>query len=120
MGWAAPSYRLSGSRSATLGLLPMGVWQGVILMLTTSGVTAAAPSCAGTREPVPVKCFATDALRASAYADMRRVRCHLSSGVARLEGQLPSFYLKQAAQEIVRKLEGVERVDNRIIVHKFD
>jgi osmotically-inducible protein OsmY len=56
------------------------------------------------------------ALRTSPYGSVRRVRCHLAGGVARLEGRLPTFHLKQAAQEAVRRVEGVKSVDNRIIV----
>ena len=34
----------------------------------------------------------------------------------RLEGCLPSFYLKQLAQEALRDLKGIERIDNRISI----
>ena len=33
-----------------------------------------------------------------------------------LRGCLPTYYLKQIAQEAVAPLEGVERIDNRIQV----
>lgn len=33
-----------------------------------------------------------------------------------LHGQLPTFYLKQLVQEIVRRLPGVQRVENEIDV----
>jgi len=59
------------------------------------------------------------ALRASPYVSVRRVRCHLTSGIARLEGRLPTFHLKQAAQEAVRNVDGVKAVDNRIVVGGF-
>ena len=34
----------------------------------------------------------------------------------RLEGCLPSFYLKQLAQEALRELDGIDRIDNRISI----
>jgi len=37
-------------------------------------------------------------------------------GTLTVSGRVPSFYLKQVVQEIVRHLDGVERVDNRIDV----
>jgi osmotically-inducible protein OsmY len=38
------------------------------------------------------------------------------NGCMVMAGVLPSYFLKQLAQEAVRKLEGVEAVDNRIYV----
>jgi hypothetical protein len=46
----------------------------------------------------------------------RWVRCRFRNGRLFLDGVLPSFYLKQLAQETLRGLEGVERLDNRIVV----
>lgn len=37
-------------------------------------------------------------------------------GVVILQGQVQSFYEKQLAQEVVRRLDGVHRVENRIEV----
>ena len=56
------------------------------------------------------------ALCESPYAAIRRVRCYLHDGIARLEGRLPTFHQKQLAQEIIRRTVGVKRVDNRISV----
>ena len=37
-------------------------------------------------------------------------------GVLVLRGRLPSFYLKQVLQTLLRDLEGVERIDNQVEV----
>ena len=37
-------------------------------------------------------------------------------GVLILQGRLPSFYLKQVLQTLLRELEGVERIDNQVEV----
>ena len=56
------------------------------------------------------------AICASPYAAIRRIRCYVLNGVARLEGRLPTYHQKQIAQEIVRRTPGVDMVDNRIVV----
>lgn len=33
-----------------------------------------------------------------------------------LTGRLPSFYLKQLLQEVLRRVDGVDRIDNRVDV----
>jgi osmotically-inducible protein OsmY len=55
-------------------------------------------------------------LRQSSYLALRDVCCLASDGVVVLHGRLPSFYLKQIAQEIVCSLDGVRQVVNRIEV----
>lgn len=56
------------------------------------------------------------ALLASGYTGMRHVRCDVREGMAILHGVVPSYHLKQLAQEILRKLDGVDLVINRIAV----
>ena len=56
--------------------------------------------------------------RESPYLALRNVVCDMNQGVAQLEGVLPSYYLKQLAQEIVMQHECVREVNNRIEVHK--
>jgi hypothetical protein len=55
-------------------------------------------------------------LRRNPYLALRGVACDCRDGVLVLRGCLPSYYLKQVAQEAVVSLEGVEAVDNRIEV----
>ncbi len=44
------------------------------------------------------------------------VRIEMRPGRVVLRGVVPSFYQKQIAQEVVRAIEGVERVENRLDV----
>jgi osmotically-inducible protein OsmY len=44
------------------------------------------------------------------------ITCHFEDGVLTLRGKLPSFYLKQLAQEAVREVHRVRRVINEIEV----
>jgi hypothetical protein len=46
----------------------------------------------------------------------RRIAVQYDNGVLKLRGRLPSFYLKQVLQTLLRDLEGVERIDNRVEV----
>jgi osmotically-inducible protein OsmY len=57
-------------------------------------------------------------LRRSSYKSLSRVcfEFQTDSGILHLRGSLPSYYLKQVAQELVRDLEGVRIVNNHIKV----
>lgn len=48
------------------------------------------------------------------WSDQLQVCCQ--DGTVILTGQLPSFYLKQILQTIVRKLPGVQEIDNLVQV----
>jgi CheY-like chemotaxis protein len=55
-------------------------------------------------------------LHASRYAALKSISCTFEKGVLTLHGSLPSYHLKQLAQEAVAGLEGIEHVDNQIEV----
>ena len=59
---------------------------------------------------------AEEKLNASSHLFARTVQCDYSGGVLKLLGKVPSFYLKQTAQSLIQGIEGVERVDNALIV----
>ena len=46
------------------------------------------------------------------------IQCCFRNGRLSLAGQLPSYYLKQLAQEVLRGLEHVDTIDNHILVAK--
>jgi hypothetical protein len=50
------------------------------------------------------------------YGVWRAVSCVCRGGVLTLNGRLPSYYLKQMAQEAVAGIPGVRHIDNRIEV----
>ena len=52
----------------------------------------------------------------SPYRELQRISCATDNGVLVLNGQVSSFYLKQVAQEIARKAEGVHAIANRLEV----
>jgi hypothetical protein len=56
-------------------------------------------------------------LRSSCYAALKHVSCNYQGGVLVLRGSVPTYYLKQVAQEIVaHQFDKVERLENRIQV----
>jgi osmotically-inducible protein OsmY len=52
------------------------------------------------------------ALSRSPYMAARDLRVEASEGVVRLEGAVRSFFHKQMAQELIRRVDGVERIEN--------
>jgi osmotically-inducible protein OsmY len=57
------------------------------------------------------------ALSRSPYASPGELRIEASHGVVRLEGAVRSFFHKQMAQEAIRRVDGVQRVDNCLQVN---
>ena len=56
-------------------------------------------------------------LHSSRYAALKHVSCDYQGGVLVLRGCLPTYYLKQIAQEVVsHEVKGVSRLENRIQV----
>ncbi|MCH9655463.1 MAG: BON domain-containing protein [Planctomycetes bacterium] len=55
-------------------------------------------------------------LRSSGYAALSQIRVSVEQGNVRLEGQIPTYFLKQVAQTQVLALEEVRFVSNHLIV----
>ena len=55
-------------------------------------------------------------LRDSQYQVLAQVSCEFREGILILRGRVPSFYMKQIAQTVIRDLDDVVRVDNRLEV----
>lgn len=53
------------------------------------------------------------------YAELQQVACQRENETLQLTGQVGSFYLKQLAQEIVRKVNGVGQIDNQLVVDSW-
>ena len=60
-----------------------------------------------------VKCV----LDRSPYISQNQVQIEASAGRVRLEGTVGTFYQKQMAQELARRVDGVERVENQLQVN---
>ena len=55
-------------------------------------------------------------MREAPYHCLKQVACDFHEGVLTLRGRVPSFYLKQIAQELVANLVGVEVLRNHLDV----
>ena len=56
------------------------------------------------------------ALANSGYYAVALLNCDFNDGVVVLSGAVPSYYLKQVAQEALMHLDVVREVDNRVEV----
>jgi osmotically-inducible protein OsmY len=57
------------------------------------------------------------ALNRSRYVSPREFKVQAAKGVVRLEGAVRSFFEKQMAQELIRRVDGVERIENFLQVN---
>ncbi len=57
-------------------------------------------------------------LAESPYRELQQVSCATDNGVLVLQGRVSSFYLKQVAQEMARKADGVAAIANRLEVQR--
>lgn len=55
-------------------------------------------------------------LQESSYWHLRAVSCECIAGTLTIRGRVPTYYLKQIAQSVVRKIEGIKSVINLIEV----
>jgi osmotically-inducible protein OsmY len=70
----------------------------------------------GLPQPTDMAEWAENRLRGNSYLALKNISCDYEGGVLTLRGCVPSYYLKQVAQETVAPLEGVARVENQIAV----
>jgi osmotically-inducible protein OsmY len=56
------------------------------------------------------------AIDSNPYLTGRRVRVETEDGRVVLSGIVGSYYQKQMAQEVLRKIRGVRQIDNRLTV----
>ena len=68
------------------------------------------------QERPPIQAEAQSRLRKSHYHELRFVSCEFHEGVLTLRGRVSSYHLKQLAQELIRRLDGAEEVNNRLEV----
>jgi osmotically-inducible protein OsmY len=67
-------------------------------------------------EDVVLRTAAMERLESSGYTAVRKLRCEVAEAVVVVTGSVPSYYLKQMAQAMVQRLEGIRRVVNLVEV----
>ena len=85
------------------------VYKEVTFMVVTLDVTGNARRAKKT----PIAAAAESRLARCGYPALKAVDCKWRNGVLVLSGRVPSYYLKQLAQEKVRGVRGVEEIVNR-------
>ena len=84
---------------------------------STDWVPQKRANCAQSRAVERVEAAAKHALSESSYPELRtRVTCEFDNGELTLRGNVPTFFLKQLAQETVRDLPGIESISNDLTV----
>ena len=56
------------------------------------------------------------AITTSPYLTGRKLRFETDGGRVTLQGIVKTYFQKQMAQEVVRRVAGVERIDNHLVV----
>jgi len=79
-------------------------------------MTEASPTATPLLDP-PLLDQVQGALNKSYFLSPRQVQIETTGGNVQLKGTVGSFYQKQMAQELVRRLDGVERIDNLLQVN---
>jgi osmotically-inducible protein OsmY len=59
---------------------------------------------------------AKQSLRETRCAALQRIRYRVVDGIVELSGDVPSFYFKQIAQEVLLTLSHVQGIENRLHV----
>lgn len=87
-------------------------------MITTSSSSQTAQRSRNLAWPgdEELRIAALNLLQASSYAVLRRLRCEVNEAVATVHGVLPSYFLKQVAQTILQRLDGIQKVRNLVEV----
>ena len=68
------------------------------------------------KQELLVQSEAQSRLRKSSYHQLHLVSCEFHDGVLTLRGPVSSFHLKQVAQTLIRDLDGVGEINNRLEV----
>jgi osmotically-inducible protein OsmY len=83
------------------------------IALITSSAPIREPETSAQREIVEL---VRTKLARSSYRWLRSLSCNVREGVLTLVGQVPTYYLKQMAQTVVRDVAGVEEINNEVQV----
>ena len=55
-------------------------------------------------------------LQQSLYAELKKTICTFRHGILTLYGVVSSFHVRQIAQELIQGVEGIEIIDNQLVV----
>lgn len=64
----------------------------------------------------PLLGLVNSALEASPYVESQTLRVEAAAGAVRIHGRVGTFFEKQMAQEALRRVDGVQRIENLLQV----
>lgn len=67
-------------------------------------------------DPRAIQAAVQEALHLAGYGELRRVVVECDGGAVTIAGGVPTYYLKQLAQNIALDVPGIERVRNELHV----
>jgi osmotically-inducible protein OsmY len=85
------------------------------LAIDLDRVTPLRPHVGADHEQVSVEVI-QERMKESGYLSLRKVGCEIAGGWFVLWGSVPSYYMKQMAQELAGDAVGLEKIKNRIQV----
>jgi osmotically-inducible protein OsmY len=85
-------------------------------MTSTKQCSVAAANSESSQNNRVSDCPLRMAFHQTSHPDLTRVTCELHEGLAMLHGTVSTFYLKQLAQEIAKKIDGVKLVVSKVDV----
>jgi hypothetical protein len=113
----AKSQKISAGfrRRAFLGLTLIGLFESTFKTSYRNEPTAKAMSTATLQSPLFERIHS--ALTSSPFVPSNEVRVEAADGRVVLKGSVRSFFQKQMAQEAIRRVDGVETIDNLLEVN---
>ncbi len=84
--------------------------------MSQAALSIAVPTGQPTRSASELELRVTNALRRSGHRLLHETDCTCLNDTVILTGVVPSFHMKQVAQETARTVDGVRRIDNRLEV----
>jgi osmotically-inducible protein OsmY len=76
-------------------------------------ITSKTPRC---QNPQAIQAAIQDGLDLTGYSELRLVQVEFDDGAVTITGQVPTYYLKQLAQNVALNLPGIEQIHNELHV----
>ena len=74
------------------------------------------PTSPRRHDPLAIQTAIQEALRLAGYGELRCVEVECDGDAVTLSGRVPTYYLKQLAQNVILNVPGVEHVRNELHV----
>ncbi len=76
-------------------------------------ITSITPQC---RNPQAIQAAIQGALDLTGHGELHRIHAEFDDGALTITGQVPTYYLKQLAQNVALTVPGIEQIHNELHV----